>query len=299
MKKIKSCAAVLITLTSIIFLGSCSEPDIPKGYALLYGVTDYSGYFPDLSLTDDDVVAFAELLESKGWIVKYGLNATASMESLDNDIEEVASQIESNDRFLFYYSGHGGPVNLENNEPDSASNVRDEAIILYGDYTNMILTDDMLAEKLSVIPAENKIVIIDACNSGGFLGDGFTYNSIDADYTKYEFSDSFTPAESLSLYINYSPSGYDLSHNTFTVLAAAGEDELSFENPVIGHGVFTYYLLNSPEYADYNQDGYITLIEAYRFTADNLDRYFNEGSSDDYMPHVAAFPVDPVLFKAD
>jgi uncharacterized caspase-like protein len=83
------------------------------------------------------------------------------------------------------------------------------------------------------------------------------------------------------------------------VMTASGETEDSYESASIGHGFFTNYLLQSPAKADFDRDGYISFIEAYRYAADSMDKHWNTGGDRDYMPHVSAFPVDPVLFKAD
>ena len=309
----------VILLPAALLVLSCSEPEIPQGYALVYGVSDYYP-FPALNWTDDDAEDLAALLESKGWIVKLGLNADADLASVTADVENLASVITEEDRFLFYFSGHGGYLNLGGGEPDSAGNSADEFIALHGadsvisaymsgntnaDVLSVTLTDDSMAELLSILPAKSKTVVIDACNSGGFIGDGFTYNAIPQDYIKDQLSTVFTPAVTFSMYINYEPSGYDLPNAEYTVISASGELENSWENSGIGHGIFTYYLLSSPAKADFNSDGYISLIEAWKYTALAIDLYFNITEGDDinteqhYMPNLSAFPVDPVLFKAD
>lgn len=306
-------------LLSAVLLSSCSEPVIPQGYALIYGVTDYYP-FPALSWTDDDAEDLAALLYSKGWIVKLGLNEDADLASVTADVENLAGTITVNDRFLFYFSGHGGYLNLSGGEPNQAENTADEFIALHGadsviasfmsgntnaDVLSVTLSDDSLSDLLSQLPVKTKTVIIDACNSGGFIGDGFTYNAIPQDYVKNEPSAVFTPAETFNMYINYAPSGNDLPNTDYTVITASGELENSWENSAIGHGIFTYYLLLSPGNADFNLDGYISLIEAWKFTALSIDKYFNISEGDNintdqhYMPNLSAFPVDPILFKAD
>ena len=312
MNRITKAAVLLLSAAFYLFIYSCSEPVIPQGYALVYGVADYEGTSNDLNYTDDDARSLAELLNNKGWQVT--LKIDPDMTDFNTDISTLSSAVTKNDRFLFYFSGHGLFLNSMQGEPSSAADNYDELLALRGslstifsypdtasidDVKNVTLTEESLAEGLAAIAAENKIVIIDACYSGGFVGDGFTLNTIEADYTQGEISTVFTPAETLQMYLNYAPTDNDLPQNTFTVLTASGESELSYELGQIEHGVFTYYLLNSPAFADYNFDGYISVIEAYRFAADNIDASFNDGSDSDYYPNIAAFPVDPVLFPAD
>lgn len=47
------------------------------------------------------------------------------------------------------------------------------------------------------------------------------------------------------------------------VLIAAGQaDQLAFEDPKLGHGIFTYYLLQGlAGHADVDGDGYVTALE--------------------------------------
>ncbi len=314
MKKIILIFTTLSVLASVLFYTSCTEPDIPQGYALVYGVSDYTGTANDLYYTDDDAVALADLLSSKGWNVTLGINEGASLSSITQDVNDISSQMSEEDRLLFYFSGHGLILDLDGGEPDSASNTYDEILALHGslntifdfvqgdtgaDVLSVTLSDDSLADLLSTLPSTNKTVIIDACFSGGFIGDGFTVSTISSDYTRGDITNIFTPTETIKMYLDYSPTDNDLPQDRFTILAASGETEESFELGNIGHGLFTYFLLKSPGYADYNFDGFISVIEAYRFAADGINSNFNDGTAYDYMPNIGAFPIDPVLFEAD
>ena len=301
---------------------SCQAPVIPKGYALIYGVADYGGGggSPDLNYTDDDAEALAELLQSKGWDVRLRVDgnsgAEATLDRLVNDAEDLKGVMSKNDRLLFYFSGHGIYLNLNGDEPNAAADAPDEVLLLYdsistinsfkaktataSDVINKTISDDSLASILGEIPAATRTVIIDACFAGGFIGDSFTVDTVASNYTKNRLSTTFYPAEAVKLYLGYKPSTNDLPASSFSVLAASGESEESYESSSIEHGYFTYYLLKSPKLADYNLDGYISLTEAYKYTAVSIENNFNKGSSlTDYQPHVSAFPVDPVLFKAD
>jgi hypothetical protein len=310
-------AAVIFSL--LLFFISCTEPVIPQGYALIYGVADYGGEY-DLNYTDDDAVSMADLLKAKGWDVRLRIDSKSTLAQLKTDVADLKTLSKSTDRLLFYYSGHGVYTNLNNTEPTSAADSYDEILLLYNSITtffdfqsgtqtaedvlSVTVSDDSLAELLSDIPAATKTVILDNCYSGGFFGDGYTIDTTMANYTKYEYSTVFQPAEAVKLYAGYTPNTYDLSQSSFSILSASGESEESFEplasqTPNIGHGYFTYFLLQTPSKADFNLDGYISLTEAYQHTAASIDNMNTGNTTYDYMPHVAAFPIDPVLFKAD
>ncbi|MBM4122338.1 MAG: hypothetical protein FJ249_07085 [Nitrospira sp.] len=57
------------------------------------------------------------------------------------------------------------------------------------------------------------------------------------------------------------------------ILSASGPNELSQENPNLGHGVFTYYLLKALRgEADSNQDGFVSVPEAYAYVSREVPR---------------------------
>ena len=314
MRKLILAAAAI---TAALFFLSCTEPEIPQGYALLYGVEDY--YRQPLSYTADDAIAFGDLLKTKGWNVTVRIDPQADMPTFLADIESLKSQMNRDDRFLFYFSGHGVVMDLNEGEGNYAADEKDEVLVLYdaldeiddfwkgeaiaADVEAVTLTDNSLADHLAELPTRNKTVIIDACNSGGFIGDGFTFSGIKPDYTLADASATFAPAESMKLYAGWAAAEDDLVQSEYTVLAAAGELELSYELASIGHGIFTYYLLRTPGKADYNYDGYITLSEAWQYISGSIDNFWNSSiyvdKEDQYMSNIAAFPADPVLFKAD
>lgn len=312
-KKVRLITAASFGAIVLLFSG-CSDPVIPQGYALIYGVADYGGA-NNLNYTDDDAESMAELLETKGWDVRLRIDSDATLSRLETDVDELSAVMTDADRLLFYYSGHGVQIDLENTEPTAADGSEDEVLLLYGSIDTAILyiqgdqsadvlgvtvSDDSLAELLAGVPAVSRMIILDSCFSGGFIGDGYTVDTTEADYTQGENSTVFYPTEALKLYLNYSPTTNDLPQSSYAIMTAAGEDEESFESPSIAHGYFTYYLMQSPGCADYNFDGYISFTEAYKYTALAIDSNFNSGSTSyDYMPHIAAFPVDPVLFAAD
>ena len=314
MKKIIS--VFLISIAVAFLFSSCSGPLMPQGWALIYGIENYpSG--KSLAYTVDDAEALAELLDDQGWNVTLRRNSEADMPTLLSDIEFLKQKMTEDDRFIFYFSGHGAQLALPSGEETDTEDSLDEVLALSGslptiynfmngntsaDVLGVTISDDSLAEILSGLPTRNKTVIIDACYSGGFIGDGFTFNNISSDYTLYETSETFAPIEAMNLYAGYTAVEGDLSQHEFTVLAASGGNEESYETPDLQHGVFTYFLLQSPSHADFNLDGYISLTEAWKYISASIDSFWNTSPyikpKYQFMSNLAAFPVDPVLFNA-
>jgi uncharacterized caspase-like protein len=205
---------------------------------------------------------------------------------------------------VFYFSGHGGqPVT---GSEGVSSDRYDEYIFLYDsdDSLNLGLTysDDQLVGAFAPIPARRKVIILDSCNSGGFIG-----NELEADgepSALVEGSESFAElaARAIRLYANFDESTADIPPWEAIVLSAAGEREFSYEYDLpYSHGVFTYYLLKAEREADANRDGWVTVTEAFAYTQKMIYRDWNYGygfPSAVFSPHVSGGPVDYVLFEA-
>jgi uncharacterized caspase-like protein len=56
------------------------------------------------------------------------------------------------------------------------------------------------------------------------------------------------------------------------IITASGPNEVALELPNLGHGVFTYYVLEGLKgKADRNNDGLVTVSELYEFVEDQVD----------------------------
>ena len=57
------------------------------------------------------------------------------------------------------------------------------------------------------------------------------------------------------------------------ILTASGPNELSYEEPSLGHGVFTYHLLRALRgAADSDKNGYVTLTETFAYVSKEVSR---------------------------
>ena len=306
------------------FFVSCTlqQEDRPQGYALVYGITDYN-LVPDLSLTRSDAEAMAELFTNQGYEVLLRIDndngVPASLDQLKADIDYVKNVITEEENFVFYFSGHGGrhlDLYLEYSDPQGNesedSDPDDEWLFLYGsltsvffeDWSETAVSDEMLNTIIADIPTPKKAIIIDACNSAGFIGTSPDVDRIPADF---EWDQKTVKegiySDALSLYLHYPEiEETDIPSHSAYVLSASGELEYSWENSGIQHGIFTYYLLQSPVYADTNLDGHITIDEIYKYTSERIMTNWNTELSDTvyhYHPHITGGPVTFSLLKAE
>lgn len=327
--RLRRTICVIGTLLAALLLGGCSlgQDLVTASFAIVYGVAQYSdapAYF-DLAYTDDDARAVAELLESRGYEVILRLDSQATKSQLQTDFDDVAERAGPHDTVLFYFAGHGFGDGMESQyrtlpdewhkyfdglsgeqEPDDALPYTEYAF-LYGSMPisseveatlSRAVSDAELAALFEPVPARNRIVIIDACHSGGFLPSSTGTDTVPRNFTGTEQAVSLGDmVAGIRTYL-----GGRAEDAAMVVLSAAGEAEFSWESGTNRHGVFTFFLLEALQIADHNGDGYVTVSEAYAHAAGRIMAEWNQPlagiRSDGYYtfyPRVGTTAVDPVL----
>lgn len=297
MKRTIPVLAALGTLAALagLWATSCSLDMRYEKYAIVFGVADYPGTANDLSWTVADAQAMTALLTAQGFAVYERTNAGATRTELVSLLGTVNAAAAEEDLVVFYFSGHGGL---------GAQGVG--VIYLYDDpIESGAFTDRELADALRILRPSKKIVIIDACNSGGFIADVADVDGVPADYTGTIYLSLGKLGSALSAYFTPGADS-DITPGEAIVLSAAGEREFSYEDYSDGrlgysHGVFTYYLLQAPKRGDKNGDGFVTVTEAYDYTRRMIDQYWNSEVYylERFSPHVSGGPLDYVLFGAE
>jgi hypothetical protein len=320
----------------LFVLSACVvDVELPPRYAILYGVSEYTDSYnpdprynpyPNLNYSGRDAEALYDLLTLRGFDrenVILRQNSAATKAQLLEDIAALAARAEKDSLFLFYYSGHGGsgadfyyPPSGTEPYPQDAW---DEYLIPYGSFDpaapssglikeNMI-SDDELMLLIARMPSRQKVVVIDACNSGGFIGDS---PGIDLVPPAYDGTNEGTPTgkagKAFAKYFANAGEG-DIPYTEAIVIAAAGEREVSWEaGAPYNHGIFTYYLLETPKKADKNGDGWVTVSEAYAHTRNSIAADWNREYRASYyysreewffLPHISGGALDFALFPAD
>ncbi|MHA1241664.1 MAG: caspase family protein [Promethearchaeota archaeon] len=91
---------------------SSTPLDSKEAYAIVVGISDYPGSTSDLSYCDDDSQDIYSMLINdfnfKTENVYYLQDSVASKAAISDAFDQIASKIDDNDIFFFYYSGHGG-----------------------------------------------------------------------------------------------------------------------------------------------------------------------------------------------
>lgn len=271
-----------------------------KKYALVVGINDYikssDGQIKDLNYSVADAESMKEMLELElepaGWTVSLitaYLNESTYQNATKKKLQEAFQAVPGDaETFLFYYSGHGYQQDAE-------------AYICPSDFDfspNTWISSDELSGWLTQISARNKIVILDSCYSGGFVHADDSIDSVPGDYRKGNKSSSlsmfFRFGELLTRNWEARTSGSKESSAPL-VISAAGWKEYSYELQNKQHGLFTYYLLdaaasiNGKMKGDADGDNVLSCLEAYNYASQQIDApsNWNNGSSDDFLPHIS------------
>ncbi|MFP4363799.1 MAG: caspase family protein, partial [Spirochaetia bacterium] len=213
---------------------------------------------------------------------------------------------------VFYYAGHGGSIKTEDTSDESLPNDAINEFIYPADslgpgiVEDNFITDDQLGTSFqNNLSHTQNVLILDSCNSGGFISTrdtGWDHRPDDATSGTYVMGDVEPPAfMAMNLYFANLPDS-DISDNNTLVLTSAGQLEEAPESALYNHGVFTYYLLETPITADANSDGFITVLEAFEHIDYRMRTEWNEYYSHPLnrnLPHVTVSPLDYVLFEAD
>ena len=314
--------AILLSLATT----ACKlNPTPPNRYALVYGVGKYDNVgFSNLGSTVDDAESVAQVLENKGYTVHLRLdegtdsnNKAATIAQFKDDIQNIASGLGKNDLLIIYFSGHGGQgIYLPSSgDEDHFSEPNDEFIVFYpksGEaYSDYIFSDTDFYSEIKQVPAKKKVVLLDSCNSGGFIGQEYSFDALSPEYvTTDEYRDNIF-GSTLNSFFN--PKTGDIPPTDAIVITAAGETEVSWEAG--GHGFLTHGFLHAVKYGDYDNNNYIDTGELYRYTRHFIESYWNQQwenieyeningeiyyrSDLQFMPHISGGPVDYILFEAD
>ena len=257
--------------------------------AFLVGVGDYiNDDKNDLSAPPYDVNRMRQILQQ----CQFGdSNATFSTINTLKDWQATKSNIlqgisssfagaDENDISYFYFSGHGSL--FEGTSYICPSDITS--------YINSAISVNQLENALSAIPG-TKVVFLDSCHSGGFIGKGFVKT------TKTE-GDIETFNENVMQIFSQSYSKSLLTGNEYKVLTSCHYYQSCYElYPQEGNpfGAFTMALCNGAGYtgsypADTNSNHQVSLNEAY-FYVKNWVNNFDIVQDVQVFPNSSSFPI--------
>jgi len=235
--------ASLPAQTTIAYTGP-TDKVTPKLHVLAIGINAYRGDVPKLNLAVPDARAFAAEMRKAG-VGLYSdvrartvLDEEATAEGLDRIVDEFSAGIAPRDTFVLYVAAHGySEVGRFYLIPQDYAGGTDPAAL-----TRRAIGQERLQDWIANrIKAKKVIILLDTCESGALVNG-------------YEQSRFQAAASEAALGRLHEATGRP-------VLTAATAGQSAFELDKLGHGAFTYALIDALHHGDRNGDGLIEVSE--------------------------------------
>ena len=224
----------------VVGVGKYESPDIPK---LRYTVPDAEAIYEVLTgpggFKKEHVLLLTDKTERKPTYrnLKWALGTF------------LARSAKKDDTVLIYFAGHGAPeVDQRGVERDGLSKYLVPSDAEPDDLYSTAFPMDELTTIFGRIEAERVVVFLDSCYSGAAGGRTFASKKTRAGHVDEEFLERLARSKGRA------------------IITASRPAEVSIELPELGHGIFTYYLVEGLKGAgDLNRDGIVTLQELYEY----------------------------------
>ncbi|MEX1140595.1 MAG: caspase family protein [Bacteroidota bacterium] len=232
----------------------------PQRWAVIVGVSEYGNRgIPALKYADRDAEALAAFLqtpEGGGFDADHMrvlVNKDATLSNLREAMIDFLQQAIDKDLVVIYFAGHGAP------DPTRPQNLY---LLTYDTDPSRLGTTafpmwDIQTVVSRQIAAKKVVVLSDACHSGGISVDVAT-RGLDV-----------TSSNPINQYL----AELARTKDGMVVFTASAAGEVSQEFPELGHGVFTYYLLEGLKgAADTNNDLLVTVNELMGYVEEQVKR---------------------------
>jgi uncharacterized caspase-like protein len=235
-----------------------------KLWILLVGVNEYqdSG-LPSLRYPSVDCQGLGEALAkatqgfpNKEVIIHHDFAAQLpTLESIHQSLEKIVSQTQPQDSILLYFSGHGM---LEDKSQQAVLCFRDTRT------NDLLKTGLALPELLQMLgnsPSHQQMLCLDTCHSGDMNLLKANGNARDAAILETTNLEIANPAPQMMDVLRERAS----KSKGFCALLSCDRGQKSWEFPELGHGVFTYYLMQGLLGEAADRDGVIEADGLYKY----------------------------------
>ena len=217
----------------------------PSMHIISVALNEYANPRYNLNYAISDSEAFVDALDARASgifsdrFIKKVYNSNATKSNIKATIDSIRQVAKFEDVFVFYYAGHGVMSS-------GMGDLKSEFFLVPHDITKMYDADDLLmrkgisaselAEISKSLRPQKQLFILDACQSGGALQSMMVRGA----------------AEEKAI--------AQLSRSTGTfIIAASGSEQYATEVETLGHGIFTYSILQAFQGACKSLDGRITV----------------------------------------
>jgi hypothetical protein len=226
-------------------------------WAVVIGINDYPRVH-HLKYAVNDARAFYDLLVNTNQIqsenVFLMINGQASLKQLRSTLgTRLKNKAGKDDMVIIYFAGHGA-TERDMMSPDGDG--LEKYLLPYDADPNDLYASALpmreIAHIFHRIRSERLIFIADACYSGASGGRTVSVSGVRAN-----ISDAFLARIA--------------GGKGKVIITASSSNEVSVEKDELRHGVFTYYMVEGLRgKADTDQNGLITVDEAYRYVSDKV-----------------------------
>ena len=266
----------------IEYTGNVQEP--ANLYVLTIGLNKYKKSTYDLNYAVADANAFAEALEkgSKGIFAKTEIinlrNENATSIKIIEAVKKIQLKSKQSDVFIFYYAGHGAMSVASGNKKSTYYLIPHDITNIYNNemLRSKGISSHQLQEFSKNISAQKQLFLLDACQSGGMV----------------EMLASRGAVEEKTMAI--------LARSTGTHwLTASGSEQLAGEFGALGHGIFTYVVLQGLSgQADNRKDNKVSVKELSLFVESEVPRLSEKYKGKAQFPISSTFGQDfPVVLS--
>lgn len=221
---------------------SYNSSDI-KVWAVIVGAAQYN-HMPALRYTDDDAYQlYAHLKSPQGGAVadnqvRLLIDEDATRLGILQAMNQIYTQADDNDVVLFYFSGHG---------------IEGSFLPIDFDGTNNRIPHQEIKRLVEKSKAKHKIVIADACHSGGIF-----------------FRRSTSAQQVLRKYYQ----AFEQSDGGLALLMSSKGEEYSLEDSGLRSGVFSHFFIKGLKgAADIDASGVVSIDEIYQYIYRNVRMY--------------------------
>ena len=267
------------------YTGTREKPDL---HIFAIGVSDYQDDSYDLRYAAKDARDLAELyrnVEGYGTVHQYVVADTEATRDNILALREKLEQTQVDDHVVFFVAGHG--LLDENFDYYFATHDID-----FENPAGKGITYTELEGLLDGIPARNKLLLMDTCNSGEV--DKSSLEATEGEQLASNVSARAVGTRGIKMKKDAEVSDSELGlQNTFElmkelfadlrrgsgamVISSASGVEFALESDQWKNGVFTYAVLNGlkNQTADQDEDGTITVSELRNYVADEVQKLTN------------------------
>ena len=236
---------ILLSWLALLCFSISTYAQLSKVYLLSVGITDYS-VVPKLKLPINDAQAIADVFSHRNSEVILLTNERAKTDSIKFYMRKLFHKATHHDIIIFFFSGHGYRGGFCPYD--------------YNCYPKYALSYDTIRNIFKECTAFGKIIIADACHSGGLRTNKSTAAADSATLQR------IIGKEQILLFLSS-------RYNEYSYELFGGKNSL-----------FTSSLVKGLDgAADYNKNGKITAIEIYKYVYHSILNIFPDGKQHPVM----------------